>query len=115
MAYNEQLADRVRLYLAEIPRLRVTEKAMFRGLAFMVNGKMCVNISGDNLMCRFDPEVYVAVSARKGFSPMIMRGKVLTGYCYVRPEGINAKKDFEYWMKLCLSFNPKAKSSRKQR
>lgn len=55
MAYDTQLADRVREYLAEFPKLDIEEKKMFRGLAFLVNGKMCVNISGQNLMCRFDP------------------------------------------------------------
>ena len=57
MPYNENLADRLREYLAEIPNIEVEEKKMFRGLAFLVNDKMCVNVSGDNLMCRFDPDM----------------------------------------------------------
>lgn len=113
MAYDQELADRVRLYLAEIPKLKVKEKRMFSGLAFLVNRKMCVNVSGRNLMCRFDPEARAAVSARKGFLPVIMRGKELTGYCYVQPEGIRSDKDLAFWMQLCLEFNPKAKASGK--
>ena|SRR5690349_3562685 len=113
MAYDAQLADRVRLYLAEVPKIKVNEKAMFRGLAFLVNGKMCVNVSGDNLMCRIDPDLVDTVSKRKGFLPMIMRGKELKGYCYVKPEGFKSKRDFESWLKLCLDFNPKARASKK--
>jgi hypothetical protein len=112
MAYNIQLADRVRLYLNDMPKLKVKEKTMFRGMAFLVNGKMCINVSGENLMCRFDPDVREQVVARKGFMPMIMRGKELKGYCYVMPDGFKAKKDFEFWMQLCLAFNPKAKASK---
>ena len=56
MAYSITLANKVREYLAEIPHITVEEKAMFGGLAFLVNDKMCINIGEDCLMCRFDPE-----------------------------------------------------------
>ncbi|MEJ1240877.1 TfoX/Sxy family protein [Chryseolinea sp. T2] len=115
MPYDTDLADRVRLHLAEVPRIKITEKKMFRGLAFLVNGKMCVNVSGDNLMCRIDPERYEIVSKRKGFKPMVMRGKEMKGYCYVSPDGFKAKKDFDYWLQQCLDFNPSAKASKKKR
>jgi hypothetical protein len=114
MAYDTKLADRVREYLADIPKLKVNEKVMFSGVVFMVNDKMCVNVSHENLMCRFDPGDTEKISQRKGFMPMIMRGKALDGYCYVSPDGFKLSKDFEWWMKLCLDFNPKAKSSKKK-
>ena len=88
---------------------------MFRGLAFMVNGKMCVNVSGDNLMCRFDPALYNETAGKKGFQKMIMKGKELKGYCYVSPEGIKSKKDFEFWINTCLEFNKSAKASKKKK
>jgi TfoX/Sxy family transcriptional regulator of competence genes len=113
MAYNTKLADRVREYLAHVPNIHIEEKKMFGGLAFMVNGKMCVNVSGENLMCRFDPSVQEEISKRKGFQKMIMKGKEYNGYCYISPEGIKTESDFEYWIKLCLSFNKRAKSSKK--
>jgi hypothetical protein len=53
------------------------------------------------------------IASRKGFMPMIMRGKQLKGYCYVSPEGFKSKRDFEFWLKCCLDFNPKAKASKK--
>jgi len=113
MAYNMKLADRVREYLAHVPNIKIEEKKMFGGIAFMVNGKMCVNVSGDNLMCRFEPSVQEEISKRKGFQTMIMKGKEYKGYCYVSPEGIKTRNDFEYWIKLCLSFNNQATASKK--
>lgn len=115
MAYDEQLADRVREYLSGIPGIEIEEKKMFRGLAFMVNGKMCVNISGDDLMCRFDPALQEEIAEKKGFAPMIMKGNELTGYCYVQPEGCRSARDLKYWLDLCLAFNSKAKSSKKKK
>jgi hypothetical protein len=113
MAYDLKLADRIRAYLSEIPKIKVKEKVMFRGVSFMVNGKMCVNVSGENLMCRIDPGLIEEVSERNGFLPMMMRGKQLKGYCYVSPDGFKSKEDFEYWLHLCLDFNPKARASKK--
>lgn len=113
MAYSSKLADRVREYLANVPNIQIEEKNMFGGLAFMVNGKMCVNVSGENLMCRFDPSLKEELSKRNGFQIMIMKGKEYKGYCYVSPEGIKTENDFAYWIKLCLSFNNQAKSSKK--
>ena len=114
MAYNEKLADRVREHLAQFSELKIEEKRMFSGLAFLVSDKMCVNVSHDNLMCRFDPALQEEVAERAGYRPMIMKGKELTGYCYVEPDGINTKKKFDYWMKLCLDYNAMAKPSKKK-
>lgn len=109
MAFDEKLADRVRTRLATLES--VGEKKMFGGLAFLLNGKMCINISGDRLMCRFDPERTEEVQARTGYQPMIMKGKKYKGYCYVEPDGFRLKRDFEYWVLLCLDFNSRAKKS----
>ena len=87
MAYDNNLAIRVREYLSEIDDLQVEEKRMFGGLAFMVNDKMCINVSDNQLMCRFDPELEEQLSERPGFLPMIMNGKGYKGYCYIDPVG----------------------------
>lgn len=109
MAYDNHLADRVREYLAEVQGIEVEEKRMFGGLAFLVNGKMCINIGEDQLMCRFDPEMTAELSERPGFLPMIMKGRELKGYCYVDAIGFRSNKDFAFWMNLCLDFNEEAK------
>ena len=113
MKYNPELAERVRAYLANLSGFQVEEKKMFGGLAFIINQKFCVNVSGDRLMCRFDEELLPALIKQPGFIPLIMKGKELKGYCYVNDSGYRNKADFEFWIGLCLAFNKKAKSSRK--
>lgn len=113
MGYNSQLADRVRQYLQRFPDLHVQEKNMFGGLAFMVNGKMCVNISNNRLMCRFDPAIEEELSRQQGYEPMLMRGKVYRGYCYVVQEVLRTSKDLTYWVDQCIAFNSKAQISKK--
>jgi hypothetical protein len=113
MAYDIKLAEKVRQKLTEFKNFDIEEKRLFGGLAFMVNGKMCINVSGHNLMCRFDPILTEKLVNKTGFLPMIMKGKEYKGYCFVEPKGFKSKKDFEFWVNLCLDFNDKAKSSKK--
>src|SRR5689334_18364790 len=113
MAYDIKLADRVREYLAEIPDLEIEEKKMFNVLNFMVNGKTCVCVSGENLMLRFNPKLQEEVAKKNGYQTMLMKGKEYKGYCYITPEGIKAKKDFEYFINLCLDYNKISKASKK--
>ena len=113
MPYDEKLADRIRESIAHVPK--VEEKKMFRGLTFMVNGKMCVCVSGDEMMCRFDPALQETVAEKIGFRAMIMKGREYKGYGYINQEAIKSKKDFDYWINLCLEFNSKAKASRKKK
>jgi TfoX/Sxy family transcriptional regulator of competence genes len=113
MAYNEKIADRIREALQHLPK--VEEKKMFRGVTFMVDGKMCVSVSGDEMMCRFDPALQEMVAEKKGFRAMIMKGREYKGYGYISEEGIKSKKDFDYWVGLCLDFNKRAKASKKKK
>jgi TfoX/Sxy family transcriptional regulator of competence genes len=115
MAYNTKLADRVREFLASRQNLKIEEKKMFSGLTFMVNNKMCMSVSNDNLMCRFNPTLQYEIAEKKGFQPMIMKGREYKGYCYVTEDGYKSKKDFEYWLHLCLDFNDKAKATKNKK
>jgi TfoX/Sxy family transcriptional regulator of competence genes len=113
MAYNEKLAERVRTALAEIPK--VEEKRMFRGVAFMVNGKMCITVGDDEIMCRIDPAQHDKAIEKNGYRTMVMKGREYRGYVLVTEEGRKTKKDFEYWIALALDFNEKAKASPKKK
>lgn len=115
MSYNSNLTEKIRQYLSKVRGLRIEEKKMFRGLTFMVNDKMCISVSGEKLMCRFDPAMLEKIAAKKGFQPMIMKGKVFKGFCYVEVEGFRSKIELKYWIDLCLEFNPLAKASRKNK
>ena len=110
--YNTQLADKVRSQLAGSSAEMTGEKKMFRGMVFMVSNKMCIGISGENLLCRFDPLLQDEVAAKTGYQPMIMKGKQLNGYCYVTPEGFSLGNELQYWINLCLAFNSSAKPSK---
>jgi hypothetical protein len=114
MAYDTILADRVREFLADVPNIEVEEKVMFNVLNFMVNGKTCVCVSGENLMLRFDPGRQEELSEKNGYETMLMKGKAYKGYCYINPDGYKDKKDFEYFLNLCIDFNKMAKSSKKR-
>lgn len=111
MAYDEKLADRVREALADLPNIE--EKKMFRGITFMVDDKMCVSVSGNELMLRLDPERTEQLAEENGTRPMVHGGKHMKGFIYISPERFNTKKDFDRWIKLALDFNPLAKSSKK--
>jgi TfoX N-terminal domain len=105
MAYDQNLANRVREFLAEIPNLDIEEKEMFAVLNFMVNGKTCVCVSGENLMLRFDPQLQEVLAERNGYEIMLMKGKEYKGYCYIHPEGFRNNQDFAYFINLCLDYN----------
>ena len=115
MAYDTKLADRIRAYLLDFPGLKLEEKKMFSGVTFMVNGKMCISVSGENLMCRFDPSLQEEIAEKDGYQPMMMKGKNYKGYCYIEPNGFKSEKELAYWVDLCLDFNERAKSAKKKK
>ncbi|MBI1820579.1 MAG: TfoX/Sxy family protein [Nitrospirae bacterium] len=111
MAYNEKLTNRVREALAHLSK--VEEKKMFRGVTFMVNGKMCVSVGDDEMMCRIDPALHEEAMKRKGCRTMEMKGREYKGYVLIKEEGMKNKKDFGFWIGLALDFNKRAKATRK--
>jgi TfoX/Sxy family transcriptional regulator of competence genes len=111
--YNTKLADRVREALMHLPD--VEEKEMFRGVCFMVNGKMCVCVSGNELLCRIGAEQMEKALENANARQMIMaRNRPSKDFVYVSEEGFQHQKDFDHWIKLALEFNPKAKASKKR-
>lgn len=112
MAFDEKLNNRIREALLELPD--VSEKHMFGGVCYMVNGKMCIGVVKDEMMCRIGPQQYEKALERKGCREMTFTGKPLNGYVYVSDEGMKTKKDFDHWIRLCLEFNKIAKASKKK-
>jgi len=84
MAYDLKLANRVREALAG--KRKVEEKKMMGRLTFMVNNKMCVGISGDDIMARIDPEIYESALKRKGCREMTFTGRLMHGFVFINPE-----------------------------
>lgn len=113
MAYNELLADKIRESVSHLPN--VEEKNMFGGVSFMVNGKMCIGVVKDEMMCRINPDLDEIVLEMNGCRPMDFTGKRMKGYVFVCDEALKTKKQFDYFIKLCLDFNEQAKSSKKKK
>jgi TfoX/Sxy family transcriptional regulator of competence genes len=111
MPYDEQLANRVREALAHLPD--VTEKQMFRGLTFMVNGKMCIGVKEEEMMCRIHPDAVEDALEKNGTRVMIHNGKTMKGYVFVDKATLKNQTEFKYWVQLALDFNPLAKASKK--
>jgi len=113
MAYDEQLANRIRERFEHLPN--VEEKKMMGGLAFMYNDKMCVGVMKDELMCRIDPDLHEAAVERPGCRTMDFTNRPMIGYVLIDQTGMKSKKDFDYWIDLALDFNPRAQSSKKKK
>ncbi len=92
----------------------VDEKAMFGGLCFMVNDKMCVGVEKERLMVRLDPAQYDEVIEKEGCKPMDFTGKVMKGFVFVDAGVLTTKKKLEYWIKHALEYNKIAKASKKK-
>jgi hypothetical protein len=102
MAYDEALAERVRQQLAAEPA--VTEKAMFGGLAFLLDGKMAVGLSGDELMVRVGPNASDGALARPHTRPFDMTGRPMKGWVLVEPDGVAGERDLAVWVARGVEF-----------
>lgn len=104
------LIDRVRAALSGVRG--VEEKKMFGATAFMVRGKMCVNVGKRGLMCRIDPELHDQLVKRKGVETVVMRGRPYRGFVRVNETAVKTGAQLRYWIDLALDYNKRAKASR---
>ena len=79
----------------------------------MVDDKMCIGIVKDDLMVRLDPEIQDEAITKKGCRMMDFTKRPMKGFVFVEPLGIDMDEDLDYWLELCLDFNPRAQSSKK--
>ena len=103
MAYDEDLANRIRELIATEPDL--TEKKMFGGLAFLIGGNMSVSASGQGgLMVRVDPDATRELLAKPHVRPLEMRGREMDGWLRVDPEGVRTKRQLEPWVRRGVAY-----------
>jgi TfoX/Sxy family transcriptional regulator of competence genes len=114
MAYDKHLADRVNRTL-EILGIPYEGKLMMGGVCYLVDDKMCVGVVKEELMARIDPEGTEDALKKKGCRLMDFTGKTMKGFLFIDPDGTDMDADLEYWIKLALEFNPRAKSSKKKK
>jgi TfoX/Sxy family transcriptional regulator of competence genes len=103
MAYDEELAERIR----ELVQTEegVSERTMFGGLAFLVNGNLAVSASGQGgLLLRVDPAESEPLLEEPHVEPFVMRGRSMSGWLRVGEEGLKADNRLERWVALGLSY-----------
>jgi len=101
VAYDEKLAARLRIAFG---RVRVSERRMFGGLAFLHRGNLCCGIVGDELMVRVGPAAYADALQRSHARRMDFTGRPLKGYVYVAPAGFRSAGELAKWVSRALSY-----------
>ena len=120
MAYDEQIADRIRVAFLN-QKITFEEKKMMGGLCFMVDNKMCVGLLTDKhsgqalLMARIGEEAYSKALSQVGVSEMNFTGRSMKGYIFVDEEVLETDSQLGHWLDLALAFNPLAKASKKKK
>ena len=103
MAYDEDLAARIRGLIGSEPD--VTEKGMFGGLAFLVNGNMAVAASGQGgLLLRADPARSPRLVGSGHAHPMEMRGRAMPGWLRVASEHVRTKSELAKWVTVGVTY-----------
>jgi hypothetical protein len=115
MAYDEELATRVRELLADERGL--SEMRMFGGLAFLLDGNMAVAVSSKGgVMLRLPPEEVPKALGREHTGPMVMRGRPAKGWLRVDAEGVRTKRQLASWVKRGAAYartlRPRAEPAR---
>ena len=113
MAFNKQLADKLRIEL-ERRKVPFEEKRMMGGLCIMIDDKMCIGVIKDDLMARIGPHVYDEFLQRPTAREMDFTKRPMKGYAYVSSVGWDDDQELEIWIDQCLIFNKEAKSSKKK-
>jgi TfoX/Sxy family transcriptional regulator of competence genes len=113
MAYDEKLAERIRSGLSHLSHIE--EKEMMGGLSFLYNGKMCVGIIKDEMMCRIAPELHDKAVEQHGCRVMDFTGRPMKGWVMVDESGMKTRKELDYWIGLALEYNATAKKSKKKK
>lgn len=103
MAYDEDLADRIRELVSGEKRL--VEKKMFGGLGFMVDGNMAVAASGQGgILVRVDPEESDSLVAKTKGYPMEMRGRPMQGWLRVDARDLKTKQQLSRWVQRGVTY-----------
>ena len=103
MAYDEELADRIRALLGD--RAGLKEQKMFGGLAFLIGGNMAVAASGQGgILVRVDPEESDELVATTPAEPLEMRGRSMAGWLRVDTEAVHTQAELEPWVRRGVAY-----------
>ena len=101
MAYNEQLGDRIRGLLDN--QDGITERKMFGGLAFMLDGNMLVGVIDDNLMVRVGKENHTEALLHEHVRPMDFTGRPSRGMVFVAAQRLSDEQ-LAGWIQMAVQF-----------
>jgi TfoX/Sxy family transcriptional regulator of competence genes len=113
VAYNEELAGRVRAALAD--RTDVEEKKMFGGLSFMVAGQMCCGVLKNDLVVRIEPTDFDALVAQPNVRPFDFSGRPTRGMVYVHSDGLAELEVLRMWVQRGTNYVATHPAAAKQR
>ena len=103
MAYDEELADRIRELVGTESDL--TEQKMFGGLAFLIRGNMAVAASGQGgVLVHVDPDESDELVATTSARLLEMRGRSMRGWLRVDPEDLGTKRQLSKWVELGVAY-----------
>jgi len=102
VAFDEGIADRVRERVGG--HAGWSERRMFGGIAFMIEGNMAVGVSGQDLMVRVGPEADAEALGRPGARPFDMSGRPMAGWVLVAPEGYAEADTFTEWVDQGIAY-----------
>ena len=102
MAYDQVLASRIREVIGPLPE--ITEKKIFGGVCYLLNGNMACGVIKDGLIVRLAPAQFETARSRPGTRPFAMSGKPMTGWLVVDPEGTASEADLRGWVGQTLDF-----------
>ena len=102
MAYSEGLADDIRAHLGDTENL--SERKMFGGIAFMVDGNMAVGVSREELMVRIGKDAHEEAVARPGARTFDLSAKPMQGWVLVAAEGLSTDAALAAWIDQGVAF-----------
>jgi TfoX/Sxy family transcriptional regulator of competence genes len=102
MAYSESLARRIRQVFAR--RRGITEKKMFGGVCFLLNGYMCVGVWKTSLIVRLGPEQAAAALEKPNVTNFDITGRPMKGWLMVEPDGLETDEQLTGWIQRAVEF-----------
>ena len=102
LAYSESLARRIRQVFGH--RRGITEKKMFGGVCFLLNGNMCVGIWKSSLIVRLGPEQAAAALQEPNVVEFDITGRPMKGWVMVEPDGLETDEQLGHWVQRAVEF-----------
>jgi len=102
MSFDEGLGEHIRGVLEA--ESKVTEKEMFGGLAFILDGKMCCGVVKGEMMARVGPDAHEKSLKQSHARPMDFTGRPMKGFISISEIGLRNDAKLHWWISQCVTF-----------